>query len=194
MSRSTALARLAAAYGAHQIRRLRRRKKASLSGEGTVLETYRADRLFALTPAERPRYRARLRRLQTGVNARMKAAGWELAIRRPASRTLELGERDDHRPTRDQQPVAGVRLDLIRYWLRVRRGEPPRPMDSLETAMARLAGLLRGGERPVEDVERSPLFFRCPVHTLRRAKERLGVVTRREGFGKGGRYLCALPG
>ena len=52
MSRSTAYARLAAAYGAHQLRRLRRRRPAA-AGEAQVLETYAPDRLRPLTAAER---------------------------------------------------------------------------------------------------------------------------------------------
>lgn len=69
MSRSTALARLAAAYGAHQIRRLRRSRKALPSGDGVVLETYRADRLFPLTPAERQLLPAASRCISCGLCA-----------------------------------------------------------------------------------------------------------------------------
>jgi ferredoxin len=69
VSRSTALARLAAAYGAHQIRRLRRRGRAVASGEAVVLETYQADRLFPLTPAERELLPAASRCISCGLCA-----------------------------------------------------------------------------------------------------------------------------
>lgn len=52
MSRSTALARLAVAYGAHQLRRLRRGGRAG-GGEAQVLATYADDRLLPLTQQER---------------------------------------------------------------------------------------------------------------------------------------------
>lgn len=52
MSRTSAYARLAAAYGAHQLRRLRRRQGAP-RGEEYLREAYVADRLTPLTPAER---------------------------------------------------------------------------------------------------------------------------------------------
>ncbi len=51
MSRSSALARLAAAYGAHQLRRVRRKPRAG--GEAYLRETYAGDRLLPLTAAER---------------------------------------------------------------------------------------------------------------------------------------------
>lgn len=50
MSRATALARLAAAYGAHEVRRRFRRAGA---GEAELLATYAPDRLLPVTDAER---------------------------------------------------------------------------------------------------------------------------------------------
>ncbi len=69
MSRSTALARLAAAYGAHQLRRLRRRRQPAPSGEARILETYRADGLFPLTPTERELLPAASRCISCGLCA-----------------------------------------------------------------------------------------------------------------------------
>lgn len=50
MSRASALARLAAAYGRHQVRRRFRRPE---PGHDRLLEAYAADRLVPLTPGER---------------------------------------------------------------------------------------------------------------------------------------------
>lgn len=50
MSRASALARLAAAYGAHQVRRRFRRPQ---PGEARLLATYAEDRLVPLTAEER---------------------------------------------------------------------------------------------------------------------------------------------
>ena len=50
MSRGPALARLAAAYAAHHVRRRTRRQRPQLEA---LLETYAPDRLQPLTPAER---------------------------------------------------------------------------------------------------------------------------------------------
>ena len=50
MSRATALARLAAAYGVHQVRRRVRRQRPRLE---QLLETYAPDRIRPLTPEER---------------------------------------------------------------------------------------------------------------------------------------------
>lgn len=50
MSRTTALARLAAAYGRHQVRRRFRRERPALAG---LLQTYAEDHIQPLTAAER---------------------------------------------------------------------------------------------------------------------------------------------
>jgi hypothetical protein len=50
MSRATAFARLAAAYGRHQVRRRFRRDRPALAG---LLQTYSQDQIKPVTPAER---------------------------------------------------------------------------------------------------------------------------------------------
>lgn len=52
MSRTSALARLAAAYARHQVRRALPGKRAP-SGDAVLLERYAEDRLLPLTPGER---------------------------------------------------------------------------------------------------------------------------------------------
>jgi hypothetical protein len=56
-----------------------------------------------------------------------------------------------------------------------------------------LRDALAEGERPAEDVLSEAQGARIARSTLHRARERLGVRVRREGFGPGGRWLWSLP-
>ena len=56
-----------------------------------------------------------------------------------------------------------------------------------------LRAALAGGERPATEVLREAAAFGIAEITLRRARKALGVQVRREGFGKDGRFLLALP-
>jgi len=56
-----------------------------------------------------------------------------------------------------------------------------------------LRAALAGGERPATEVLREAAAFGIAEITLRRARKALGVQVRREGFGKDGGFLLALP-
>ena len=56
-----------------------------------------------------------------------------------------------------------------------------------------LRAALAGGERPATEVLREAAAFGIAEITLRRARKALGVQVRREGFGKDGKFLLALP-
>lgn len=55
MSKRSALLRLAAAYGRHQVRRRLPGRRAGADAESALLEMYRADGIVPLTPEERER-------------------------------------------------------------------------------------------------------------------------------------------
>src|SRR5262249_12124869 len=69
----------------------------------------------------------------------------------------------------------------------------------IEERMARteavefLRAALGGGERPATDVLREASVLGIAEITLRRARKALGVQVRREGFGRDGKFLLALP-
>ncbi len=56
-----------------------------------------------------------------------------------------------------------------------------------------LRAVLASGERPASEVLREAAALGIAEITLRRARKALGVQVRREGFGKDGRFLLALP-
>src|SRR5207302_9031742 len=56
-----------------------------------------------------------------------------------------------------------------------------------------LRAALAEGERTASDVLREAAALGIAEITLRRARKALGVQVRREGFGKDGRFLLALP-
>ena len=62
-------------------------------------------------------------------------------------------------------------------------------MDAVEFLRAALAD----GERPATEVLNEARVLGIAEITLRRARKALGVQVRREGFGKDGRFLLALP-
>ena len=49
------------------------------------------------------------------------------------------------------------------------------------------------GERPASDVLNEATTLGIAEMTLRRARKALGVLVRRQGFGKEGRFLLTLP-
>ena len=56
-----------------------------------------------------------------------------------------------------------------------------------------LRAALAEGERTASDVLREAAALGIAEITLRRARKALGVQVRREGFGKDGRFILALP-
>jgi hypothetical protein len=68
----------------------------------------------------------------------------------------------------------------------------PEP-SAVEEAMAFLRDALREGERLAEEVKQEGRVLDISPPTLKRARERLGVKSRREGFGRSGRWLWQLP-
>lgn len=74
-------------------------------------------------------------------------------------------------------------------------GPPP-----AEQAAARSEGegflreALANGPRPAREIEREAEEAGIAGITLRRARQKLGVIVRREGFGSAGRFVWSLPG
>ena len=56
-----------------------------------------------------------------------------------------------------------------------------------------LRAALADGERPATEVLHEATALGIAEMTLRRARKALGVLVRRQGFGKDGRFLLALP-
>jgi hypothetical protein len=64
---------------------------------------------------------------------------------------------------------------------------------ALTDAMEFLREALAHGERPATEVLHEATAFGIAERTLRRARKGLSVHVRREGFGKDGKFLLALP-
>jgi hypothetical protein len=64
---------------------------------------------------------------------------------------------------------------------------------AVEAAKAFLVEFLHGGPRLVREVQDAAKSAGHATKTLRTARERLGIASQREGFGKGARYVWTLP-
>ena len=56
-----------------------------------------------------------------------------------------------------------------------------------------LSSVLREGPQPAVDLEQRAKIDGIHERTLLRAKQRLGIVARREGFGTAGQWVWQLP-
>jgi hypothetical protein len=63
----------------------------------------------------------------------------------------------------------------------------------IDTAVALLRAELASGERPAAEVEAEALCAGIAPRTYDRARKRLGVTSRRIGFGRWAKYVIALP-
>jgi len=63
----------------------------------------------------------------------------------------------------------------------------------IDTAVALLRAELASGERPAAEVEAKALCAGIAPRTYDRARKRLGVTSRRIGFGRWAKYVIALP-
>ena len=68
-----------------------------------------------------------------------------------------------------------------------------KPASAVEAASQFLEGCLADGERAADEVVQLAKGAGISVATLRRAKDVLSVVVRRDGFGKTGRWFWSLP-
>jgi len=63
----------------------------------------------------------------------------------------------------------------------------------IDTAVALLRAELASGERPAAEVEAKALCIGISPRTCDRARQRLGITSRRIGFGRWAKYMIALP-
>src|SRR5258708_2044102 len=63
----------------------------------------------------------------------------------------------------------------------------------IDTAVALLRAELASGERPAAELEAGALCIGISPRTYDRARKRLGVTSRRIGFGRWAKYMIALP-
>ncbi len=63
----------------------------------------------------------------------------------------------------------------------------------IDTAVAWLRAELTSGERPAAEVEAKALCIGIAPRTYDRARKRLGITSRRIGFGRWAKYVIALP-
>jgi hypothetical protein len=87
----------------------------------------------------------------------------------------------------------GVTPHTAAELLRVRRDGPDDQAPARSDAEKVLREILSDGPVPAKEVKALARDAGIAERTLDRAREAIGAVTRREGFGKGARYLWALP-
>src|SRR5258707_410545 len=73
-------------------------------------------------------------------------------------------------------------------------GPTPANPKKIDLAVALLRSELASGERPAAEVEANALCAGIAPRTYDRARQRLGVTSRRIGFGRWAKYVIALPG
>jgi hypothetical protein len=76
---------------------------------------------------------------------------------------------------------------------RVARQTLPRALKKIDAAVAWLRAELASSERPAAEVEATALCMGIAPRTYDRARKRLGVTSRRIGFGRWAKYMIALP-
>jgi hypothetical protein len=72
-------------------------------------------------------------------------------------------------------------------------GPTPANPKKIDLAVALLRSELVSGERPAAEVEANALCVGIAPRTYDRARKRLGVTSRRVGFGRWAKYMIALP-
>jgi hypothetical protein len=72
-------------------------------------------------------------------------------------------------------------------------GPTPANPKKIDLAVAWLRTVLTAGERPAAEIEAEALCAGIAPRTLDRARTRLGVASRRIGFGRWAKYVIALP-
>jgi hypothetical protein len=97
-----------------------------------------------------------------------------------AKNTKSASPQQTHRPQRSVSRSSGQTL-------------APSPK-KIDIAAAWLRTLLASGERPAAEVEAKALCIGISPRTYDRARKRLGVTSRRIGFGRWAKYMIALPG
>jgi len=108
----------------------------------------------------------------------------------------DLEERRELLPTRlhsDSRPRGfAFRIDDngVLQWEALRG---PRARSEVAAAMEWLEATLADGKSPMQQVEARAAAFGIKGRTLRRARERLGVICRKVGFGVEGIWLLSLP-
>jgi hypothetical protein len=96
-------------------------------------------------------------------------------------------------------PVGGTRSVLpqkIHPKRSASKSSDPMPAQGpkkIEIAVALLRSELASGERPAAEVEANALCAGIAPRTYDRARKRLGVTSRRVGFGRWAKYMIALP-
>jgi len=69
----------------------------------------------------------------------------------------------------------------------------PRAQKKIDLAVVWLRTELASGERPAAEDEAKALCIGISPRTYNRARKRLGVTSRRIGFGRWAKYMIALP-
>jgi hypothetical protein len=109
------------------------------------------------------------------ITLRQKRAG---AIS-PARDTKSASPQRIHQPPRSASKSSG-------------QGLAPSPK-KIDLAVALLRAELASGERPAAEVEAKALCIGISPRTYDRARKRLGITSRRIGFGRWAKYMIALP-
>jgi hypothetical protein len=143
------------------------------------------DNYAAGEPNQRPRHRAVITAgLPNLVSKTDSFKPDRLGLRQAAARTTSPARetacrQQIHQPQRSASRLAGQTL-------------PPAPK-KIDAAVAWLRTELAAGERAAAEVEANARCVGIATRTYDRARKRLGVTSRRVGFGRWAKYMIALP-
>jgi hypothetical protein len=96
-------------------------------------------------------------------------------------------------PVGDTRSVPPQKIHLKRSASKSSGPTPAPGPKKIEMAVAWLRTVLTAGERPAAEVEAEALCAGIAPRTYDRARKRLGVTSRRIGFGRWAKYMIALP-
>jgi hypothetical protein len=193
-------------------RYLRRHGRSHYSGSGdrnfawlnSLIQTTWYDRSFAMPPRPTPNHTRHHDWLdEHGVeepNQRPgRAAAFTAGPHIPVSKhdscePGRVGLRQKAARARDTRSASPQQIPQPqRSGSRLSRQTPASSPKKIDVAVAWLRAELASGERPAAEVEASALCAGIAPRTYDRARQRLGIVSRRIGFGRWAKYMIALP-
>jgi hypothetical protein len=154
-----------------------------------------------LGPRNRDRALRRLRNLKHRLNEKLRAAGWTLRVIRRGSDCLEIV--DGTNPRKDEGAPSAETLELFnKLAAAVPYEDLPLPDGPFPTPKRRGATgcadyirslLTARGEMGVGSLRCHCSHRGYSPATVKRARKRLGVVARKEGYGSGSLWIVSLP-
>jgi hypothetical protein len=148
-----------------------------------------------LGPIRRRRYRRRLRTRQHTLNRKLRSAGYEGRVQRTEPGQLCLPtKKEESELAPSFSKAQKARLDeLLRRAFGKPAGKPAPPRNTVAECAAEIREALTDGPLSVWELRRLCREKGYLPGTVKKARKRLGVIARREGYGGNGEWIAYLP-